>query len=90
LYETRCTQAFSSPERFKITPFKRSKYAQNIPVSTVFADSRNNIILCFVKKRINICINKILIITIAIDFVCDFHPKPVQNVIIITPPVFGC
>ena len=67
MYETRFTQAFSNTERFKLTQ-KRRKYEQDIPVSTVFADARNNIILCFVKKRINICINEIL--TIVIDFVC--------------------
>jgi len=69
LYETRFTQAFSNTERFKLTQ-KRRKYEQDIPVSTVFADARNNIILCFVKKRINIFINKILIFTIVIDCVC--------------------
>ena len=51
LYETRCTLAFSSPERFKNTQ-KRRKYAEEIPVSTVFADARNNVILCFAVNTI--------------------------------------
>ena len=37
------------------------------------------------QKKLNICINKLLF-TILNDFLCLFHPKPVQNIITIKPP----